>query len=138
MAKPKWGKKRICQSCGARFYDLNRKDTACPKCGTTLALEKLPKSRRNAAPTDEAKTPAVAPKEAPKAEEADADADADLEDVDLDDEELVEDLDEEGEDADDVEDVEDELIEDASDLGEDEDDMSEVREHVDDAVEDRT
>ena len=24
MAKPEWGSKRVCLSCGARFYDMNR------------------------------------------------------------------------------------------------------------------
>ena len=30
----KWGKKRVCLSCGARFYDLLRKPIICPKCET--------------------------------------------------------------------------------------------------------
>lgn len=34
MAKPEWGTKRICLSCGARFYDLNREPIVCPACGT--------------------------------------------------------------------------------------------------------
>ena len=34
MAAHKWGKKRICISCGARFYDLLRRPIICPKCGT--------------------------------------------------------------------------------------------------------
>ncbi|MGB0671459.1 MAG: TIGR02300 family protein, partial [Rhodospirillales bacterium] len=32
MAKPEWGTKRACQSCGARFYDLGRNPIVCPKC----------------------------------------------------------------------------------------------------------
>lgn len=33
MAKPELGAKRICASCGAKFYDLNRDPITCPKCG---------------------------------------------------------------------------------------------------------
>ena len=32
VVKPSWGTKRICQSCGARFYDLQRDPIICPKC----------------------------------------------------------------------------------------------------------
>ena len=34
MPKPEFGKKVICSNCGAKFYDLNRKPTTCPHCGT--------------------------------------------------------------------------------------------------------
>ena len=34
MAEHKWGKKRICLSCGARFYDMLRSPIICPKCET--------------------------------------------------------------------------------------------------------
>ena len=33
MAKPEWGKKRICSSCNTRFYDLNKSPIICPSCG---------------------------------------------------------------------------------------------------------
>ena len=32
MAKPEWGKKRICPSCGLKYYDLNKSPITCPKC----------------------------------------------------------------------------------------------------------
>ena len=32
MAKPEWGKKRICQSCGTKYYDLNITPMICPSC----------------------------------------------------------------------------------------------------------
>lgn len=32
MAKPELGTKRLCLSCGAKFYDLNRDPILCPKC----------------------------------------------------------------------------------------------------------
>ncbi len=38
MAKPELGTKRLCQGCGAKFYDLNRDPILCPKCGTTFQV----------------------------------------------------------------------------------------------------
>jgi uncharacterized protein (TIGR02300 family) len=34
VAKPELGTKRVCQSCGAKFYDLSKDPITCPKCGT--------------------------------------------------------------------------------------------------------
>ena len=36
MAKPELGGKRQCQSCGTKFFDLNRDPIVCPKCGTVF------------------------------------------------------------------------------------------------------
>jgi uncharacterized protein (TIGR02300 family) len=47
VGKPDLGTKRICHSCGARFYDLNRDPIACPKCGTTHDPQATLKARRN-------------------------------------------------------------------------------------------
>ena len=33
MAKPEWGRKRTCQSCGTKYYDLNKSSIICPSCG---------------------------------------------------------------------------------------------------------
>ncbi|HLN40689.1 MAG TPA: TIGR02300 family protein, partial [Xanthobacteraceae bacterium] len=33
MAKPELGTKRLCASCSAKFYDLNKDPIHCPKCG---------------------------------------------------------------------------------------------------------
>ena len=30
MAKPEWGRKRTCQVCGKKFYDLNKSPIICP------------------------------------------------------------------------------------------------------------
>ena len=46
MAKPEWGIKRTCQSCGARFYDLMKSPIVCPKCETEYDPEAVLKSRR--------------------------------------------------------------------------------------------
>src|SRR3546814_10994454 len=32
VANPKWGTKRICQSCGTKFYDLTTSPIVCPSC----------------------------------------------------------------------------------------------------------
>ena len=38
MAKPELGTKRLCASCGAKFYDLNKTPITCPKCGTVFEV----------------------------------------------------------------------------------------------------
>jgi uncharacterized protein (TIGR02300 family) len=45
MAKPELGTKRVCVSCGTRFYDLTKAPAVCPKCGTEQPLEQ-PRPRR--------------------------------------------------------------------------------------------
>jgi uncharacterized protein (TIGR02300 family) len=45
MAKPELGTKRVCVSCGARFYDLTKTPATCPKCGTEQPPEQ-PRARR--------------------------------------------------------------------------------------------
>ncbi|MFO1073372.1 MAG: TIGR02300 family protein [Geminicoccaceae bacterium] len=117
MAKPEWGTKRICQSCGARFYDLGRSPIICPACGAIFDLELLNRARR-ARPSPRA---AAAPAEEMAGEEAEnLEGNAGLESIEDDAE--VEDAAIEGEDG---EEEDESLIEDASELGEDED-MSDV------------
>jgi uncharacterized protein (TIGR02300 family) len=110
VTKPEWGSKRICLSCGARFYDLKKSPIICPKCGAKFDPEQFVKPPKRGGGAAEKVKPAPAP--APKA--------AVVEDVD--DVEAVEGAEEE--------EAED-LLEDASDLGEDDDDMAEVMEHLD-------
>ena len=112
MAKPEWGTKRICPSCGTRYYDLLREQVICPKCSTPYDPEAFLKARRS--------RPALPVEK----EVAPIDADADVEDVEaVEDEEAVP-L------AESEEEEDEELIEDASELGEDEDDMAEVIDNV--------
>jgi uncharacterized protein (TIGR02300 family) len=111
LAKPEWGTKRICPSCGTRYYDLLREQVVCPKCSTPYDPEAFLKARR-ARP--------VAPVEKELAPVGDTDA----EEV-----EVVEDEEALPLAAGDEEE-EEELIEDASELGEDEDDMAEVIDNV--------
>jgi len=117
LAKPEWGTKRQCSSCGSRFYDLSRTPIVCPKCGAAYEGEVTFKSRRSSQTAEIKAIPVV------KAEVV----------VDIDDEALIVlDEDDEIDGAVDVVEEEDEsLIEDTSDLGEDDDDMAEVMEHLD-------
>jgi uncharacterized protein (TIGR02300 family) len=61
MAKPELGLKRVCVSCGTKFYDLARAPAVCPKCGTEQPAEQ-PKLKRAPMPVDDrVKKRAVAP-----------------------------------------------------------------------------
>jgi len=46
VVKATWGTKRTCQSCAARFYDLNKSPIKCPKCGRDHDREDFVKVRR--------------------------------------------------------------------------------------------
>ena len=46
MAKPEWGKKRICSSCNTRYYDLNKSPIICPSCGAEFDPNDYLKSRK--------------------------------------------------------------------------------------------
>ena len=71
MAKPELGTKRVCVSCGAKFYDLQKNPAICPKCGTEQPAE-LPRARRGGNVTEE-KRPK---KPAPGVEDADVEVEA--------------------------------------------------------------
>ena len=45
MSKPARGTKRVCPSCGARFYDLNRAPITCPVCQAAYQLPTAPSRR---------------------------------------------------------------------------------------------
>ena len=126
MAKPEWGMKRFCQNCGARFYDMRRDPPTCPKCGTPFAPRPLVRQRRAAAAV------AVSPVAAAVIPEDDLGVEIPPFDDSLPTEE--DDFDESEEDVEPLKaEAEDEaLLEDASELGEDDDDMSEVMDHVSD------
>jgi uncharacterized protein (TIGR02300 family) len=34
VAKPEWGNRYVCFSCGCKYYDLNRPESLCPRCGS--------------------------------------------------------------------------------------------------------
>lgn len=116
MSKPEWGTKHTCQSCGAKYYDLNRSPVICPKCGTEFDPDALLRSRRIRTTTAKPEAPVAAAKPAKKAAAETAD-EAELDEIDG--EGKIDPLvDEEGD--------EEDMIEDASELGEDEDDVADV------------
>ena len=45
MAKPELGEKRLCPSCGAKYYDLNRDPITCPKCSAVFELAETAKAK---------------------------------------------------------------------------------------------
>ena len=83
MAKPELGTKRLCGSCGAKFYDLNKDPIVCPKCHTVMALAALTARSRPepaaaprpvAARQEEAVVPETQDAEFVSLEDADAEA----------------------------------------------------------------
>jgi len=78
VAKSQLGTKRLCASCGAKFYDLNHDPITCPKCG--VVYEVAPISPRGGRPdagrtvTQEAEAPETQEAEFISLEEADAEA----------------------------------------------------------------
>lgn len=76
MAKPEWGSKRQCPSCGARFYDLGRiEPVVCVKCEHAFEPEVLLKPRRGR--PDDKPQAVVAPLAADADDDEDLDADGD-------------------------------------------------------------
>jgi len=61
LAKPEWGLKRVCQSCGAKFYDLQRSPILCPKCGAEFDPETVLRSRRGRSSATPEKAVVAAP-----------------------------------------------------------------------------
>ena len=126
MSKPEWGTKHTCQSCGAKYYDLNRSPVICPKCGTEFDPDALLRSRRIRTTTAKPEAPVAAAKPAKAADKAAAGTENEAELDEIDGEDKIESLvDEEGD--------EEDMIEDASELGEDEDDVADVVVEGDDA-----
>lgn len=96
VAKPELGSKRQCESCGSKFFDLNKNPIVCPRCGAQY--QSAHGAARPAAEPDEddeeveAAGPEIVPldaaddavdgKVAPAAADDDVDVDVDLEDDD--------------------------------------------------------
>lgn len=114
VSKSEWGTKRNCLGCGTKFYDLGRNPITCPSCGALFEPVAAAKGRRqrNIAP-------AVKPEEPPpeKIEPAEGTGTDEADDADIADVKAIE--------TDDAEE-DDDVIEDPSELGEDEDDVAEV------------
>ena len=116
MVKASWGTKRTCQSCSARFYDLNKSPIKCPKCGREHDREDFVKVRRSRSATTAATAAAAA---AASAAAAKAAAKKKSDEAALTGDELP-----------DIE-AEDDAIEDADDLADEEEDI-EVEVEVED------
>jgi uncharacterized protein (TIGR02300 family) len=80
VAKPELGTKRLCASCGAKFYDLSKTPITCPKCQTVMEIAPVtsrprPEPARAAAPVKEvAVEPETQDAEFVSLEDADAEA----------------------------------------------------------------
>ena len=140
MAKPEWGAKRACHSCGARFYDLSRDTIVCPVCNTVYDPERQQRTRRGGSVVKE--QPVAVSRVADdalkktKAEPETVDGNDATDTKDTKDTKDTEEKADEG-DMDEIKAEDRDLIEDTSDLGEDDDDIGEVMEHVDEDVEDK-
>lgn len=108
------GLKRICMSCGARFYDLAKHPIICPSCNTTFTGEIKVKARRGRVAEIEDDEP-VAAVEADEAEVAGEEGDEEtvsLEEVEEDgDDDEIEVLDDDIDDLDD-DDIDEDIAED--------------------------
>jgi uncharacterized protein (TIGR02300 family) len=96
LVKADLGTKRVCPSCSARFYDLQKRPIECPKCAFTFEPEALYKQRR---PRPEPEKPAggqvseregLQESEEMEAEDADEAADEEAVVIEQGDEEVVE------------------------------------------------
>ena len=47
MAKLEWGRKRTCQVCGKKYYDLNKSPIVCPYCSVEFDPSDHLKTRKN-------------------------------------------------------------------------------------------
>jgi uncharacterized protein (TIGR02300 family) len=109
----------MCTSCGIRFYDLTKTPIICPKCSAEVEPDVVYRSRRQLKTEGLVSKPGIVIAE-------DAVFDPDLEVaglIEVEDDVVVDDVDEEN------------LMEDTSELGEDDDDMAEVRDHLDEDIE---
>jgi uncharacterized protein (TIGR02300 family) len=94
VPKAELGMKLTCESCGARFYDLNKQPGICPKCGAANARPVIFKASRRPA-EEKVKAPVPAKVVANDEEEV-----ADVETDDEEDEAVIEDTSDLGEDDD--------------------------------------
>jgi len=97
VAKPELGTKRLCPSCGAKYYDLNRDPITCPKCGTifeAVVTSRAAKAAKVVKETEEDDDDDVDAPELVTLEQADSEAEGsgdDVPDIEGDDVEVEED-----------------------------------------------
>ena len=126
---PNLGKKRTCQSCEARFFDLNKNPAICPKCHDK---NKIPTTKARRAAPSEPKAASVKTPEVEDVAETSNAAETTTEPGAGDSEEETDELE-----AELVDDLDEGLMENTSELDEDNDELSEVLEHVNDDVGDK-
>jgi uncharacterized protein (TIGR02300 family) len=81
LIKPDLGTKRVCPSCAARFYDLEKRPIECPKCAFTFEPDALLKQRRPRTPAPEPeKEKAPPPSDTEKADQEEIKNEEDEED----------------------------------------------------------
>lgn len=79
VAKPEWGQKRTCTSCGAKFYDMQRDPIICPSCGTKFVpQDEKPRRARAEAKAPKKKAAPPPPAEPEEDEEIDEQEDSGL------------------------------------------------------------
>jgi len=91
MSKPARGIKRVCQSCGTRFYDLGRTPIVCPSCQAVYQVtqptsrrgERAPMPEVREKPQPEVKTVALEPETISLEEVEEAGEDAVTEDEEI-------------------------------------------------------
>ena len=71
MSKPARGTKRVCPSCGARFYDLSRTPITCPVCQAVYQVTPPPSRRGERAQRGEVRKVVEPEVEAPALETPD-------------------------------------------------------------------
>ena len=71
LVKADLGLKRVCPSCGSRFYDLQKRPIECPKCAFSFEPEALYKQRRPRQPEPVVAHPVPAEVEDEEAENED-------------------------------------------------------------------
>ncbi len=113
VGKPEWGNKHLCANCGIRYYDMGSAGPVCPNCRTEAADEPQAKPRRGRK-AKEAEAPAQPPKQAPppprkKDPETSPELEGEIEGIKAGDEE-----------------DEEKIIEDAAELGDESEDVTKV------------
>ena len=72
MAQADWGLKRICHSCGTKFYDFHKAEIVCPDCGEIFDPEALLIGKSRIAAKEEEVADELEPTAAVENQEADA------------------------------------------------------------------
>jgi uncharacterized protein (TIGR02300 family) len=126
VTKDNWGVKRLCPSCGTRFYDLNKNPATCPKCGKSHDVNVVVKTRRGKkSVVVDADEPLAKAKAKAEAKQKIKKPVKEIEDINLEEFEDIETLDteEEIEELEEIEDIESiEGIEEVEDVGKGESD----------------